>query len=93
MAVRDNVGGVMPESLVILQGIIATGGAYPSCNLFFNHLKKYYTKMDIVGSNLSVTVRGKGTYTTNTTNIDISDITNFVIDNPVGTNMTITLHN
>ena len=93
MAVRDNVGGGMPESLVILQGIIATGGAYPTCNLFFNHFKKYYTKMDITGSNLSVPVRGKGTYTTNTTNIDISDITNFAIDNPVGTNMTITLHN
>lgn len=93
MAVKDNMAGGMPKSLVILEGNIITGGAYPSCNLIFNHLRGIYTKMDITAAaNLNVTVRGKGTYTTNTADIDISDITDFVIDNPTGTRLIVTLH-
>ena len=76
-----------PDRLVLLNGYLTTSNT----SLFFDTLG--YTKMDITASgNLSVTVRNKGTYTTNTTNIDVSDVTSIAIDNPQGTGLKVVLH-
>lgn len=76
-----------PDSLTILSGNITTTNS----NLFYNTLG--YTKMDITANlNLSVSIRGRGTYTQNTLDIDISNLTNIIIDTPIGTGLNIVLH-
>ena len=76
-----------PDRLTILDANITTTNS----NLFYDTLG--YTKMDITANiNLSVTVRGRGTYTQNTLNMDISNLTRVVIDNPRGAGVLIVLH-